>query len=618
MKIRGKLNLAFIPFIAGFLVALGSLFYIQTYTGNLNSMYKQGVEFRKSFYTLNIATKDLLIREQPLDTILAKWEKALTDFETALTDLQKHPARNNLPSQIESKVASLQKIWNNYKQNIQAVSEKLDNIKKHKDIKDMNKKGILLMINTLPKYHTEIEDKMKLLKEAKQKLSFIDSSFRVSIISNINKTLQGITAHINNFTLQGYKISAIIAAAVTALSIFFLILFSRRLSGRIIDIKQMMEKISNQDLTVRIPEQAKDELTTLSRHLNKVLILFSSFIKDVDNAAIHAGELKDTVAAGTTESASSLNQITQSIESIRTQFGKLNDYVGNTANSVHSIVDIINRLSERIASQDTEVDNSSSSIEQMNAAIQNITELSNSRKNHADEISRIITEGGEKVNSTNEYMRTINSEISGIMEIIEIINGISEQTNILSMNAAIESAHAGEAGKGFSVVAEEIRTLAESTTENARKIEESLNAITTKIKQALTTSEESRSLFTDINNGINQLTEALAEISGSMTELSQGSNEILNVTNTISSNTKEIKESFSDITEKTKNIQKAMNETSVISNEVTTGMEEIEQGSKEVLYAVQNIQENSEESKIRMEKLHKTVRTFTIEKDTDR
>jgi len=90
-------------------------------------------------------------------------------------------------------------------------------------------------------------------------------------------------------------------------------------------------------------------------------------------------------------------------------------------------------------------------------------------------------------------------DFEGIVEIIELIDQISEQTNILSMNAAIESAHAGSAGKGFAVVAEEIRKLAESTQDNAQRIGEALTSITDKIALALDASEAASRSFDSIN-----------------------------------------------------------------------------------------------------------------------
>jgi methyl-accepting chemotaxis protein len=113
----------------------------------------------------------------------------------------------------------------------------------------------------------------------------------------------------------------------------------------------------------------------------------------------------------------------------------------------------------------------------------------------AEELKNRIGAGEEQSQETNGIVREIGREVDRIAEMLAVINKIAAQTNILSLNAAIESAHAGQAGAGFAVVADEIRKLAESTHENAEKINGELSEINRKAREALKASGVSCETF---------------------------------------------------------------------------------------------------------------------------
>ena len=140
----------------------------------------------------------------------------------------------------------------------------------------------------------------------------------------------------------------------------------------------------------------------------------------------------------------------------------------------------------------------------------------------AGELKDKTNDGEEQSRNAYDIIKATSKDLEKITDLTQEINKIAEQTNILSMNAAIESAHAGEAGAGFAVVADEMRKLAESTRENANNIQDVLLAITRQISSALKTSEISSVVFSTITAEIAGFTGTL----GTAAENARKSSEI--------------------------------------------------------------------------------------------
>ncbi len=165
----------------------------------------------------------------------------------------------------------------------------------------------------------------------------------------------------------------------------------------------------------------------------------------------------------------------------------------------------------------------SSAIEEMTAGIQNISRISSERDASISEMANMAKTSEEEIKETIQAITQTENHITQIGEMMEMIENVASRTNILSMNASIEAAHAGEAGKGFSVVAEEIKKLAEAAGESTQNVEDALSKITSEVRHTVESTENSEHIYGTMINGFMELTGALHEMIGQLNEMSAGS-----------------------------------------------------------------------------------------------
>jgi iron only hydrogenase large subunit-like protein/uncharacterized protein YoxC len=250
---------------------------------------------------------------------------------------------------------------------------------------------------------------------------------------------------------------------------------------------------------------------------------------------------------------------------------QLQVHISRGASLVDGISKLIHKLNTSIGSQAEAVDRSSTATEKMISSIKDTSEVS---LNKQESIKRLIDNaerGQESMRGTIESVQGISQSVDGIAQAIKIISAIAANTNLLSMNAAIEAAHAGEAGRGFAVVAGEIRRLSETTRENSRNISRTLKNIIDGIAVTSKQSGDTDSRIIEMSKEINGFAETMTGLINTFSELSAESGDITSALDTLQNQSSVVKTGYAEILSMTDNLQAAMSEmTKLLESKLST------------------------------------------------
>ena len=220
---------------------------------------------------------------------------------------------------------------------------------------------------------------------------------------------------------------------------------------------------------------------------------------------------------------------------------------------------MMEQLNEHVEEQAASVATSSSAIEEMITNIQSVTDTLSKNADSVKELDEASVAGHASLSEVVSDIQGIARESESILEINSVMQNIASQTNLLSMNAAIEAAHAGESGRGFAVVADEIRKLAESSSRQSKTIGGVLKNIKGSIDKITKSTDTVLRKFNAIGDGVKAVAKQEVTILGTMEEQGQGSKQIMQAIGNVNEVTHKVKEAARRMVETSKETTRKAN-----------------------------------------------------------
>ena len=381
-------------------------------------------------------------------------------------------------------------------------------------------------------------------------MGFISESETQSVIDSIRNTI------------------ILLALIALVIGIAIALIISKLISGELKKINVAMDKMANGDLTHRIKVKRKDEFGQAESNYNIMADQMAGLIKGVEEKSgvlITASKKISQVSESTTET---VNQVSEAIQSVS---------IGASGQA------------ESTQKATSEVELLASKLHETKAYVSDISDMSIETKTLSDKGITIVDDLIDKGEKSKDNSRFSKNVVNEMIESIEKINFISdaiteitEQTNLLSLNASIEAARAGESGKGFAVVADEIRKLAEQSQSSTDEIKQIIKEISAKSVVAEKTMDESVEIINEQNKSINAAKELFGHISDAINALKDGLENIASLNDQMDASRENVVKSMEDVASVSTETAAASEEVSASAEEVNATMHTLNQFTVEL------------------------------------